>query len=285
MRRCPNQCAYFTLADRCAGLLTKVVLAALSGGLGLPAGAAYISEIDRGGPGGRGIELMGLDPDAGATLLFIDANPYLPQAFGKVLDTLYVPGSVGVGGVAMVTESAWPGRDAAFVTLDQAAPASGDDELNLFQNRLLVVMNGQSRVQRLDQPLASDPAAARYDPTAVTDWLVLGGGGLAGLYRSRGHDIDLINQALGVSLLDRLVDKDAGRVVGRTHAPGQEVDMDTFFVGAPGDDGRFAVDVQHDYVYTPGFGNWPLLAAAPEPSALALLAAGLALGARRARRG
>lgn len=252
--------------------------------VGLPASAAFISELDQGGPAGRGIELTGLDPDAGATLLFIDANPYLPQAFGKVLDTLHLPGSVGVGGVAMATESDWPGRDAAFVTLDAVAPASGDDELNLFQSRLIVVMQGQSDVRRLDEPLKSAQAAGRYDPAAVTDWLVLGDGDLSGLYASRGHDIDHINQTLGIALLDRLVDKDAGRVVGRTFPPGEEIDMDRFFVGAPGDDGRFAVDAQHDYFYTPGYGNLPLLEAVPEPSTLGLLAAGLALGARRARR-
>ena len=249
--------------------------------------ALYISEIDLGGPAGRGIEFSGLDPVDGATLLMIDANPYLPQAFGKMRDVLHRPGSAGVGGVVMVTENEWVARPTSIKTLNELPPESGKDELNLFQTRLLVLMSGSSMVKRSDTPLTLSDAAARYDAGSVTDWLVLGSGDpskLSGRYASRGQDeINHINTTLGINLLSRVVDKDAGRVIARAKHVGEELKLDQFVMGDPDGDDRFEVRPHLDYFYTPGFGNLPLVVTLPEPGTLGLLTVGLLAIMRRAR--
>jgi len=253
--------------------------------LALPGHAAYISEIDQGGPAGRGIELSQVDSGSAYTLVFIDGNAHVPTRFGAVVDVLHLPAGTGYAGVAMVTDSAWPGDPGRSTPLSSLSLASGDATLNLNLSRLLIVMQGDIDVRRYDRPVTDPLAAARFDTAAVTDWLVLGSGDLASQYQSNGYNIGDINNKLGIDLLARIADKDQGRVIGRTNFSGQAIDMDQFFVGDPDATSmRFAVDGQHDYVYTPGQNNLPLITHMPEPGSLSLLGLGLLVLARRGRR-
>lgn len=244
--------------------------------------AAYISEIDQGGPAGRGIELSQVDSASDYTLVFIDANAQVLSRFGAVVDVMHLQAGSGYGGVAMVTDSAWPGEPTRTLPLSSVSLASGDSTLNFNLSRLLIVMQGDIDVRRYDRPVTDALASARFDPTAVTDWLVLGSGDLATAYQSNGYDIAGINAALGIDLLTRLADKDAGRVIARTNLPGQPIDMDQVFIGDPDVTQAFAVDADHNYAYTPGEANLPLINHTPEPGSLSLLAMGLAALTRRA---
>lgn len=250
--------------------------------------SAYISEIDLGGPeapAGQGIELSNVDPASDYTLLILDANPYSTSAFGQVLDVIHLPAGVGLAGVAMVTDVAWPVSTAATTPLASLSPASGDLTLNFAWSRLLVVMQGQSDVLRLDKPLADLAAGSRYDPAVVTDWLVLGDGDIEPLYQTKGHDIADINATLGIDLLDRVINKKTGRVIARTNEPDQAIDMDAFFIGDPDPTSQqFDVDGQWSYTYSPSMSNLPLAAHLPEPNSLAILALSLALAGNRPRR-
>jgi hypothetical protein len=243
--------------------------------------AAYISEIDLGGPAGQGIELSQVDTQQ--TLLIIDANASSAFGFGWVLDVIEVPGSIATQGVAMLTDQAWPDTTALTTTLASLNPASGDATFEFNDTRLLVLMQGASSVQRLTNPLTDPTAASQYDTAAVTDWLVLGQGDFGVDYLNNGHDITGINATFGIDLLTRLVDKDAGRVIGRTNEPGEAIDMDRFFVGTPNASYQFDVAGGFRYTYTPSANN-PSLAQVPEPSSLAMLifAAG-SFAARRRR--
>lgn len=248
-----------------------------------PGFAAYISEIDLGGPAGRGIEFSAVSPSLDYTLLIIDANPYSTSAFGTVLDVIHLPAGSGRAGVAMVTELAWPDNTALTQTLASLAPASGSSLLNFDFARLLVVMQGFSSVKRFDRPLVDAAAQSRYASSTPTDYLVLADGNPQPLYLSRGHDISQINAGLGIDLLGRLVDKNAGQVIARTGLPGQPVEMDVFFAGNPDAARQFEVATDYVYTYTPSMNNLPLTALAPEPNsaALWLLFAGWCLRRRR----
>ena len=247
--------------------------------------AAYISEIDLGGPhspAGQGIELSQVDPASDYTLLIMTADATSTAAFGLVLDTIYLPAGSGRGGVAMVTDQPWPGDGTATIPL--ASTGASNSSLPLNHSRLLVLMQGQSAVRQLDNPASEDPAAAaRYDALAVADWLVLGHGDLASDYQNTGHDIAVINTRLGIDLLSRIVDKDGGSVIGRTNAPAQVLEMDTFFVGTPDTARQFEVAGEFLYTYTPGAANLPLTQL-PEPGSFAALAILAGLCLRRSRR-
>lgn len=246
--------------------------------------AAYISEIDLGGPAapaGQGIELSQFGSAADHTLLIIDANPTSPSAFGLVLDVIHLPASIGLADVAMVTEQNWPDSTAQTTTLASLNPASGDATFEFNNTRLLVVMQGLSPVKRIDNPLKDAASATRYTAAAVSDWLVLGSGDIATDYQSNGHDIVDINATFGIDLLSRTVDKDLGRIVGRTYLPGDPLDMDSFFVGDPDETSRqFDVTGGYRYTYTPSASNLPL-SQVPEPSSLAALVVAMGLVWRR----
>ncbi|MEM6506162.1 MAG: PEP-CTERM sorting domain-containing protein [Planctomycetota bacterium] len=253
----------------------------------LPHRAAYISEIDLGGtesPAGQGIEFSQVDPATDYTLLILDANPFSASAFGKVLDVIHLPAGIGLAGVAMVTDLPWPDNTASTTTLGSLSPQSGSGTLLFNFSKLLILMNGESSVMADDRPLGSDAAAqARYDKAAVLDWLVLSDADPAPLYQSRGHDIGDINTTLGIDLLARIVDTDAGRVVGRTNLPGQQLDMQVFFQGDPDTTRQFAIDEQKVYTYTPSQANLPVTVQVPEPTSLLLMALGTALCLARKR--
>lgn len=240
--------------------------------------AAYISEIDLGGPAGQGIELSQFDSAASHTLLIIDANP---TSFGRVFDVIHLPASIGLAGVAMVTETPWPDTTAHTTTLASLNPALGDDKFAFNGTRLLVVMQGQSEVEFLDNPLSDAQSATNYVQSDVVDWLVLTDGDPATLYQARA-DIADINAAFGIDLLSRVVSKSDGRVIGRTNVLENPLDMDVFFVGDPDPDTgqQFDVPGGYRYTYTPSMSNLPL-SQAPEPSSLALLALTLGVVWRR----
>ena len=245
--------------------------------------AARISEIDLGGPAGQGIELSNAASPTGHTLLILDASPYVPTRFGNVLDVIHLPTNPRPDGVVMITDNPWPSDPALTTVLSTLAPASGSTELAFNLSRLLIVMDGISATTRFDNPVTDPLSAGRYDASAVTDWLVLGSGDHAGPYQAGAYDIAGINAALGIDLLSRIVDKDDGRVIGRASHPGQALDMDTFYVGDPDASGLFAADAGHNYVYTPGLENVPLLANLPEPNSLVLLGLGALCVCRRRR--
>ena len=248
----------------------------------LPTRAAYISEIDLGGSTGQGIELSNVDPAMDTTLLFIHASPTSTYLFGLVLDVLHIPAGTGRAGVAMVTDNVWASDPLLTTSLASLPLESGDVSLPLIDHLLLVVMQGRSDVTRADRPLYDAAADASYDETAVTDWLILTAGDQAATYETN-HDIASINAGLGIDLLDRLVDKHAGRVIGRTNAPDQPIDSDTFFMGDPDPTSRqFDVGGGLLYTYTPGMSHLPLHT--PEPSTLITLGLSMGLVCRRPRR-
>lgn len=232
--------------------------------------AAYISEIDLGGPAGQGVELSQVDPASDYSVLFINASPTSSFLFGMVLDVLHVPAGTGRAGVAMVTDVDWPGDSPLTTPLGAMPLSSGDDALPLIDHLLLVVMERRTALERLNNPMSDTAAKARYDATPVSDWLVLSPGDQSGTYQAN-QDIANINAKLGIDLLARLIDTDDGRVIGRTHAPNQTIDMDTFFVGNPDPvSNQFDVDESLAYTYTPGVSGLPL-AQTPEPGTLMML--------------
>lgn len=252
--------------------------------LSLSTHAAYISEIDLGGPAGQGIELSGVDPAADTTVLFIHASPTSTSLFGLVLDVLHVPAGTGRAGVAMVTDNAWPSDPLLTTSLTSLPLESGDASLPLIDHLLLVVMQGSSAVTRFDRPLSDSAANTRYDESTVTDWLVLSTGDQAAAYEAN-HDVASINAALGIDLLSRLVDKHAGQVIGRTHAPDQPIDMDAFYIGDPDPtSNQFTAESRQVYTYTPGMSSLPLAEQTPEPSTLISLGLAFGLVCRRSCR-
>lgn len=247
--------------------------------------AAYVSEIDLGGPAGQGIELSQVKPASDYTMLFINASPTSTFLFGMVMDVLHLPAGTGRAGVAMVTDSAWPSAPSLTTPRSSLALESGDATLPLFDHLLLVVMEGRSDVNRFMNPLSDAAANTAYDETAVTDWLVLSKGDQSASYESKS-DLDDINAELGIDLLARLVETDAGRVIARSNEPGQDIDMDTFYSGDPDPTSRqFGIGNEWVYTYTPGMNNLPLAAHLPEPNTLAIFVLSLGLVARRSRRG
>lgn len=246
--------------------------------------SAYVSEIDFGGPGRQGIELSQVDPTQDYTLLFMSASPTSSFLFGMVLDVLHVPAGAGRAGVAMVTDGVWSSDPALTTPLDTLPLASGNVALPLIDHLLLVVMQGRSNLERFNNPLSQGLAKARYDTTLMTDWLVLSRGDQVSAY-GKAHDVDRINAELGIDLFARLVDKGAGRIIGRTHQSGQAIDMDTFYVGQPDPVSKqFDVDESLAYTYTPGFAGLPLVRHSPEPSTLVMLSLSLGLVCRRRSR-
>jgi hypothetical protein len=245
--------------------------------------AAYVSEIDFASPAGRGIELSNVDPASDYTLLFMSASPS-SSLFGLVLDTLKVPAGTGRAGVAMVTDSSWPGQSTLTAPLADVPLVSADPTLPLAGDVLLVVLAGRSDVVRFNNPVTDPLAASRYDRAAVTDWLVLNTVDQSGAYAS-ALDVATVNAALGIDLLSRRVDANAGRVLGRTSAPGQLIDMDTFYAGDP-DPTSMQFEIPGStlvYTYTPGMSNLPLIERVPEPGALSIFAAAGAICMRRRR--
>lgn len=246
-----------------------------------PLQAAHISEIDLAGSAGQAIELSQVDPETDHTLLFISASPTSSFLFGMVLDVLHVPAGTGRAGVAMVTDTVWQDDPALTTPLSSLALESGDTELPLIDNLLLVVMQGRSEATRFMNPLSDAGADAAYDESMVTDWLVLSQGDPSPAYESK-PDLANVNAELGIDLLARVIDKNAGRVITRTNEPGQTIEMDTFYSGDPDPVSRqFDIGNEWVYTYTPGMSNLPLAAHMPEPGSLVLLAVSLALVSRR----
>ncbi|MGB0766723.1 MAG: hypothetical protein ACPGYV_03330, partial [Phycisphaeraceae bacterium] len=228
--------------------------------------AAYISEIDRASVAGQAIELSQVDPLHDYSLLILDANPYSPSAFGRVLDVVSLPAGVGLGGVALITDAPWQDEPTRSRPLEDLSVRSGATSLNLLFDRLLVVVEGRSNLQLLQNPVSDPIARATYQATTTTDWLVLGQSGLDALYARSGHDLDAINDALGIDLPARLIDKAAGRVVARTNAPGLPMDKDVFFSGDPNASQQFEVGDELLYTATLGLNNLPLQTQVPEPA-------------------
>ena len=257
--------------------------------IGLPTHAAHISEIDLGGPGspaGQGIEFSQSDAASEHTLLVMYLSPGPTGLFGMVLDVIHLPASIGRAGVAMVTEQPWTDNTAITTTFESLDSASGSSSLPLSDTRLLVLMEGRSTLDRFNNPLSNSVANDLYKETAVTDWLVLTHGDPTAQFQNN-HDIAAINATLGIDLLSRLVDKDAGRVIGRTLMPDVQpddaIDMDTFYVGTPDDASRqFDLPDGYRYTYTPSMANLPL-SHMPEPNTLALFALAAGFVLRRSR--
>lgn len=245
--------------------------------------AAFISEIDLGGPAGNAVELSDIDPGRDYSLLVIDANPYSVSNFGLVLGVVHLPAGSTPRSVAMLSESAWPGQPGRTTPLDSLSSPPTPGGFNMQYARLLVVMDGLTDAVYLDRPLAAAHDRSRYDASAVTDWVVFGSGDLSLRYQSNGHDIDAINTTLGIDLLERIADRDAGRVIGRANRPGQVMEMDRFFVGDPDARNQFNAGDGFFYNYTPGESNLTLSTIPiPEPATLGLFAFVL-LGRRRQR--
>lgn len=203
-----------------------------------------------------------MTPGFDYTLLLLDANPYSPSVFGTVRGFVHLPaGSGGADGVLMVSESVWPTDPLLTQPLAGLSPPPLMSGLDLAFARLLVLVRGQADVAMFQPLIADPPTLAEYDPDDVTDWLAFGNGELAPLYASNGHNVGLINGTLGIDLLQRLIDKDSGRVIGRTNLPGSAIDYDTFYAGDPDPiSDQFRVEQgQYDYTYTPGKAGLPLL--------------------------
>lgn len=235
----------------------------------------FISEIELGGPAGNAVELSQLDPSKDHSLLILDANPFTPSNFGTVLGVVHLAAGSTPHSVAMLSESAWPGEPGRTIPLSSLSSPATPAQLNLQFARLLVVMEGQTDVAYLDRPLAAAQDAARYDASAVSDWVVFGSGDLASQYQSNGHDIDAINATLGIDLLSRIADRDDGRVIGRANLPRQPIDMDSLFVGDPDAYNQFKPTHAFRYTYTPGESNLalaPVMVRIPEPTTLGLFA-------------
>ena len=225
--------------------------------------AAFISEIDLDSPAGRAVEVSQMQPGSDYTLVVMEANPFSTALFGTVLGVVPLADGLGSGGVAMVSDSAWPGGAVPTVPLASLSPASATATLNLSYKRLLVLLRGQVGVNLLDRPVTQ---ASAYDSAAVEDWLVMGDGLTGQAYVSGGHDIGQINTALGIDLLARVVDTNAGSVIGRSWLAGEDYDLSLCHVGEPNEANQFDAALDgYLYTYTPGVSNLPLLA---KPTAL-----------------
>lgn len=246
--------------------------------------AAFISEIDFGGPAGQGIELSGVFPDKDYTIVFMSASPTSNSLFGMVIDTLYVPAGTGRAGVALLTDTPWPNQPLLAASLASVPLQSGHSQLPLINDLLMVVMDGQTDLQRFNNPVTDPVAAARYDETLVTDWLVLSAGDQSSTYQNN-FDISAVNANLGIDLLSRLFDRGGGSVLARARYPGEVIDMDTFVAGDPDPvSARFDVDNgAYTYKYTPGLDNLPLAVHLPEPGSLMVLGIGSVVCLRRRR--
>lgn len=247
-------------ASQSVGFLCRPLLVCFICLPALPTGAGYISEIDLAGPAGGAVEVSQMLPASDYTLLMVDANPFSPASFGVVMGVVHLPAGTGQGGLSMVSDTAWPGQPTLTQPLATLESQSANGTLDLRFARLLVLMQGRFEIDLSDR-LVNDPEPATpYDPLAVTDWLVVGNGsGQAAQYQNSGHDLPGINSALGIDLLSRLVDRSAGRVIGRTHPVGQAIDLETFYVGDPDATfQQFSVGAQENYTFTPGLENLPL---------------------------
>ncbi len=248
-----------------------------------PARAAFISEIDLSSPAGRAIEFSDLDPATDYTLLIIDANAFSPANFGRVRGVVTLPAGIGVTEVVMVSDSVWPGDPGRTTPMSALSPPPDPGTLALDFSRLLVLLEGTHGIARSTDLLPDGGEPPLYDADDVSDWLVLGDGAVGPMYQDNGHDIDQINTTLGIDLLSRLVDKNAGPVIGRTKHPGEAIDLDVFFSGEPDAFGKFPVGPNFNYRYTPGLRNTPIESVGvPEPGAALVLGLGLVLvGCRR----
>lgn len=253
----------------------------------LPSHASYIShisEIDLGGPAGRAIEMTLDQPDVDHTLLILNATPYRAADFGFVYDQIVIPAGTATLDVVMLSDDPWPGQPGLTTPLASLGSAAGRESITLGFNTLFMLVRGQSTLGHNVNPVTEPLVAQQHDPTSVTDWLVIGEDDLDAKYRESGYNLDTINDILGIQLLDRLVDKDSGRIIGRAATPEGDFDLNTFFVGTPDENAAFQVAPHLNYTYTPGIRNLPLLNTAPEPGTLPLLAAALLLAPYRRKR-
>lgn len=263
--------------------LSRLLPVVLAGTSALPAAGAYVSELFQSGPAGQAVELTAVDDAMGATLAILNGSRFDAGGFGQVLEVIHLPADAGWSPVVHLTDAPWPGGTVPATPLADLNPASGSDTFLLGTagfDRLLVVFDGVIDLQLGDSPLNDVNAAARYDATAVTDWLAIGPAGLGSAYQTNGYDLDHINATLGIDLLDRIADRSAGQVLARTHAPGQPLDLNQAWVGDPDANGRFDVGGGLAYRITPGLANVPLIDTVPEPGTLAGLLIGLAVWGR-----
>ncbi|MEM9415580.1 MAG: PEP-CTERM sorting domain-containing protein [Planctomycetota bacterium] len=253
-----------------------------------PAHAAYISEVFQSGPAGQAIELTGVDPAQGATLAILNGSRYDTNGFGQVLELIHLPASTATPPVVMISDQPWPDASIQTTPLASSTHASALTTLALggsLFDRLLIVFEGGTDLLLGDNPARDTNTQARYNTDAVTDWLAIGPGNLATGYATSSHNIAGINSALGIDLLARTADRQAGQVIARAHAPGDSLDLDVFYVGDPDDTGRFDAGEGMTYRTTPGTANLPLIHPAPEPGSAVLVLLGAAMLARRRRGG
>ncbi|XAM00867.1 PEP-CTERM sorting domain-containing protein [Phycisphaeraceae bacterium D3-23] len=251
-----------------------------------PGHAAYISEVFQSGPAGQGIELSGIDPAQGATLAILDGSRFSTSGFGRVLELIHLPADPGGPPVVLITDMAWPDASVQPIPLADVPHASSQTTLALggsLLDRLLVVFDGETDLLLDDNPVNTSDAQMRYDASTVTDWLAIGPGDLSSGYGSSPHNIAGINSALGIDLLARTADRQAGQVIARANTPGQALDLDVLYVGDPDVTGHFDAGGSLVYRTTPGHANLPLLHPAPEPGSAAVLLTGAVLLMRRRR--
>ena len=245
----------------CCRLIGLAIAGSLYAG---SARGAFISEIDLASPAGRAIEVSQMDDPAGYTLVIMDGNPFSTAPFGTVLGVVPLSAGLGEDGLVMVSDQDWPGGAVTTVPLASLSPASATGTLNLYFNRLLVLLRGQVDVNLLDRPVTQNSA---YDSSAVEDWLVLGSGLSSEMYVNSGHNLAQINASLGIDLLSRVVDTGEGSVIGRSWLLGEPMNLETFHIGIPDPAKQFEASVaSHLYTYTPGQDNLALTPIHQNPS-------------------
>ncbi|MFN3165936.1 MAG: hypothetical protein ACE37H_02615 [Phycisphaeraceae bacterium] len=231
--------------------------------LAAPAGAAFISEIDLDSPAGDAVEVSAIGPGEDYTLVVMDASPFRFSSFGRVMSVAPLSAGVGTNGVALVSDTAWPGGQVPAIPLASLSPTPPTATLNLNFARLVVLMQGIVDLDVFQRPF-DQPAG--YDPLAVVDWVVMGEGLSASTYANSGYDLSLIGATLGVDVTQRVADTDQASVIGRGAVQGQAIDLSVLHVGEPDTNNQFdAATPAHRYVYTPGYANLALIPDGPDP--------------------
>ncbi len=245
--------------------------------------AAYISEIDLGGPAGRAVELSELEAGKSYSLLVLDANANYQPAFGRVMGVVVLPAGISTGGVVMVSEQPWPDETGQTVLLSSLPAPTTSSSLNLSFSRLLLLHEGLTDLEVADNVLSPTAVSAGFDASAVEDWVLMGSGPIGAQYLANGYNMASINATLGIDLLSQVADTAAGRVIGRASLAGEAIDPGLLHVGTPNVYKQFLINEDYRYTYTPGAYHAPLLPnrMIPEPGVAWMFGAGLAVCLRR----